>query len=262
MIDETKEWRAYADRLGFPKTQDAEKDYLQELMLYQIFNRSTNIIFRGGTAISKLYGSGRFSEDLDFILQNPTEVEVIKKLINRAIKGINLQYNANFKVEKYKNMLKYTIKIKGPLYAISNNPQSVQTLGLDMNLFERPMMDVKHMPRMPIYSDIPSYIINSLDVNELLADKIKALMERTEPVARDMYDSWILCRKYDTKPNLELVGKKMQLYGRTDNEEFSLERLKEKIEIVGKVWDSEMSRLVRNPPDYNEVKSYLLALLK
>ena len=223
--------------------------------------QSKGIVFRGGTAISKLYGSGRFSADLDFILENFIEDRVIKKLINKVIKGINLQYDADFKGEKYRNMLKYTVKIKGPLYVISHNPQSVQTIGLDINLFERAIKEVKYISRTPIYSDIPIYIINSLSKEELLADKIKALAERVEPVARDLYDSWILCKKYNIKPDLELVSKKMELYGKAENEKFSLEELTTKIERIGKIWDSEMSRLTRNPPSYSDVKNYIIKML-
>ncbi len=256
-MDDIKEWRTYSDRLSFPKTQDAEKDYLQELMLYWIFKKSNNIVFRGGTAISKLYGSGRFSEDLDFILDKKMDAEIINKIIKKAIKGFNMQYPANFKLETYRNMLKYVIKVKGPLYTISHNPQSVQTIDLDVNLFERPIMGVKSISRIPIYPDIPPYIISSLDINELLADKIKALMERKEPVARDLYDSWILCKKYNIKPNFEMVKDKMQRYGKVENEEFSLKELKSRIDEIGKVWDFEMSRLTRNPPSYSDVKDYI-----
>jgi predicted nucleotidyltransferase component of viral defense system len=158
-------------------------------------------------------------------------------------------------------MLKYVLKIQSPLYAVSNSQRAVQTIQLDINLFERPLMHVKEAFRRPIYPDIAPYLLNSLEAEELLADKIKALVERIEPVARDLYDAWLLSTKYELKPDLELVGKKMQLYGRKSGEQFSLEVLKERIASIKGVWDSEIGRLLRDPPSYDEVAKGFLEKL-
>ena len=56
---------------NFPDPYLAEKDYLQEIMLHDIYtNRKSTrtFAFKGGTALSKFYSSDRFSEDLDFTL--------------------------------------------------------------------------------------------------------------------------------------------------------------------------------------------------
>ena len=262
-VSETSEWRLYAGKLGFSKTEYAEKDYLQELMLYWLFNgkMSGTLVFRGGTAISKLYGSGRFSEDIDLVMSESAEENAVTRAMDSAIKGMKLQYATEARKERYRNMLKYVLKIQGPLYAVSNSPQAVQTIQLDINLFERPLMHVKEAFRRPIYPDIAPYLLNSLEAEELLADKIKALVERIEPVARDLYDAWLLSTKYELKPDLELVGKKMQLYGRKSGEQFSLEVLKERIASIKVVWDSEIGRLLRDPPSYDEVAKGFLEKL-
>jgi predicted nucleotidyltransferase component of viral defense system len=103
------------------------------------------------------------------------------------------------------------------------------------------------------------YILSSLEAEELLADKIKALVERIEPVARDLYDAWLLSTKYGLKPDLELVSKKMRLYGRKSGERFSLEELKERVAPIKAVWDSEMGRLLCFTPGL--VKSVNLGFL-
>ena len=222
---------------------------------------SKTLIFRGGTSISKLCGSGRFSEDLDFILENGADAGTISEGVNAALKGISLQYAVESKAERYRNMLKYTLKVRGPLYIASHNLQSVQTIRLDINLFERPLMKIRQASRMPIYPDIAPYVINSLGEEELLADKIKAIMERTEPVARDLYDAWILCAKYGIKPSLHLVESKMRLYGRYENESFSLTKLKDRIRRIGEIWDREMPRLMKSAPSFAVASKSLLESL-
>ena len=45
-----------------------EKDYLLEMVLFLIKEHGKDLIFKGGTALYKLYSLNRFSEDLDFTL--------------------------------------------------------------------------------------------------------------------------------------------------------------------------------------------------
>ena len=44
----------------------AEKDYFQELILLGISREAPELVFKGGTALYKMHGLNRFSEDLDF----------------------------------------------------------------------------------------------------------------------------------------------------------------------------------------------------
>ena len=263
-IYETDRWRAYANALGFVKTEDAEKDYLQELLLYWLssYNSKGILIFRGGTAISKLYGSGRFSEDLDFVLKEERDPESILGVVEKAIKGIKLQYDLEYSVERYKNMLKYVMKIKGPLYALTSNAQAVQTIRLDINTYERTMLDTVLLNRVAIYEDMKPYMLTTVSKEELLADKIKAMLERIEPVARDLYDAWILIKKHGLKPDLALVGRKMKLYGREENERFSKAELDNRIRQIGKVWDIELKRLIRVVPEYMQVSGEFLSSIR
>ena len=47
--------------------KNAEKDYLLELLLFLLASETgKKLVFKGGTALYKLYSLNRFSEDLDF----------------------------------------------------------------------------------------------------------------------------------------------------------------------------------------------------
>jgi predicted nucleotidyltransferase component of viral defense system len=54
------------------------REYTQLLFLKELMNQnySKNIFFKGGTAIRLLFGGERFSEDLDFSVQGPTDLFV------------------------------------------------------------------------------------------------------------------------------------------------------------------------------------------
>ena len=68
-----------------------EKEYLLKLFLYFYYKRYNDAIFKGGTCLKFLFGLDRFSEDLDFNVNEPLkfrkQVRIILKDISQA--GIN-----------------------------------------------------------------------------------------------------------------------------------------------------------------------------
>jgi len=95
-----------------------EKDYLQDIMLYNIYSFSTNeFVFKGGTAFSKFYYSDRFSEYLNFVMQNVESDRLVyaKTIIDSVIK--NIPYPSEYKEEPEMNKYKTidtTILVQGP----------------------------------------------------------------------------------------------------------------------------------------------------
>src|SRR3990167_3542874 len=81
---------------GLFNKEYAEKDYFQDLLLFNIYKQTNLLIFKGGTALYKLYGLQRFSEDLDFTLIGDLDIEKTMKnsvSIKAAFKGIITKYN-------------------------------------------------------------------------------------------------------------------------------------------------------------------------
>lgn len=258
---EIARWRRYSDSLGFAKTEHAEKDYLQELLLLYIFSGklAKGAVFRGGTAISKVYGSGRFSEDIDLILDKEVDAHEVKDDMAAVFRNMNLRYVTEYKMAEYRNMLKYEAKINGPIYAIAKNQQAKQSVRIDLNTYERPLLGINRLQRTTIYEDIRPYTLSVLSPKELLADKIKAVLERTEPVARDIYDAWIIMKKFSVKPDVGIIDRKMREFGKNKGEIFSVKELSDRVKTAGKRWKEELSRLMLSVPDYKNVSSEFLA---
>ncbi|MBI5046809.1 nucleotidyl transferase AbiEii/AbiGii toxin family protein, partial [Candidatus Micrarchaeota archaeon] len=71
-------------REGIPQAV-VEKDYVLSVVLNEIskLKLRENIVFKGGTAIKKIYfHEARFSEDLDFTVLGVTKTEILKELKN------------------------------------------------------------------------------------------------------------------------------------------------------------------------------------
>ncbi len=260
---EISKWRSYAQTLGFAKTEHAEKDYLQELLLSELYSGKIGkvLIFRGGTAISKVYGSGRFSEDLDFIISKDAIADELNREVEAAINRLNFYYATKFEAKHFRNMFKYGIKIDGPVYAITRNVQARESVEVDVNTYESPLYEANEVYRVPIYSDIRPYMLKVASIKELLADKVKAMLERTKPVARDLYDAWILIKKYRIKLDITAVDKKMKMFGKHPGEEFSTELLLERVKAIERQWNTELSRLMVAVPKYKDVASSFKAAI-
>lgn len=254
-IGDAEYWRGYAKQMGFAKTEQAEKDYLQDLLLMELYGveHAEWLVFRGGTAIAKLYNSGRFSEDLDFILSRAEDRAHVIQKVESGIRGMSYYYDLEHVKKDYKNMTKYTLKVNGPMYAATLNPQSRQTISMDINLFERPAFDPIKKQVVPKYTDLRPYLLTVASEKELAADKIKAIMERPRPVARDLYDLWVLVRRYGTAVDLNAAKEKLIAYPRAEPVRFTPASFDNKLLEIGKVWNDELKSLMRDVPRYEDV---------
>lgn len=80
---------------GIPE-EFIQKDYYVSLLLKEMVELNLNIIFKGGTSLSKCYKViDRFSEDIDVNIQSPTKLNnqkrrELKETIENAISNTNL----------------------------------------------------------------------------------------------------------------------------------------------------------------------------
>ena len=251
---ELDRWRGYSRMLGFAKPEQAEKDYLQELILLAVYSGTdSGLVFRGGTAIAKFYGSGRFSEDLDFVSTADAPKAALERQVEAAIRALEVRYEARHVKKSYKNMIRYDIKIKGPIYLAAGSEQAKQTVKIDLNIWEHALLPPESRTRVAIYEDLKPYQAVVADRRELLADKAKAMLERTRPMARDLFDAWLLVKRYGIRQDKELIERKISEYGNRSGERFSMRDLKNRIREMRKWWDDELSRLTSTVPNYGEV---------
>lgn len=89
-----------AERAGVPP-EIIEKDYCIELLLFYLANNNRlreNFIFRGGTALKKIYFPDyRFSEDMDFLVKEEENFNGYQRSLIKTIEKINVEYPFNLK---------------------------------------------------------------------------------------------------------------------------------------------------------------------
>ncbi len=192
-----------AKRTGLTLYQQ-EKDYLIKLFLYNYFRRFDSAVFKGGTCLRYLYGTDRFSEDIDFnITIQPKEFATQVNRILKEVKLVGIE-SGFIKKELFKDAYTCEIRFYGPLYKGTNQTQNKFRIdaGKRGGIIKEPRWEL-------ISSEYPEtrehFLIQTMDEQELLAEKLKTLFERGK--GRDLYDVWFLT-KIGVKINLDLYYKK------------------------------------------------------
>lgn len=231
-----------------------EKDYVEELFLDEIYAATGELVFKGGTALSKFYNSIRFSDDLDFSLVHGSSENKLSVLLDRVIGRISEEYP--LKVMRRKNnadMLVYELSMRGPLFEILNK---YQHLKIEIDKKASVLEKTEIFRRNPIYIDLKPYVAVVMNRKEILSEKIVALLYRHNVKARDLYDIYFLT-KSGVDFEVSMIDRKMKEYGHT----FTKGRLLARMEQLGPIWNKELGRLLPESKfvKYNDVKEDIMA---
>ncbi|MGC8568209.1 MAG: nucleotidyl transferase AbiEii/AbiGii toxin family protein [Candidatus Micrarchaeia archaeon] len=233
-----------------------EKDYLQDLLLYQVYANSSNeMVLKGGTAFAKFYNSDRFSEDLDFTLsegvENPEEFS--KSIIECAVK--RLEYSHSYKEEPYINeygTVTSTIFVEGPRY--NGKESTLQQISFEISTLSKLYIGREALPRNPIYADARPYVALVMKQEEIIAEKIRALMSPTRKhKERDLYDIYFFIGK-GTYVNKDIVHRKLS-EAEIDS---SMERFKKAIDSVERNWESLEPMVQHRLEDFSYIRDYVV----
>lgn len=226
----------------------AEKDYFQAVALFIIYqNYGKELVFKGGTALSKCFGLNRFSEDLDFTAKEKPDIAKIEN----GFKRFKIDFEKE--PEEYPDGLKTVFRIKGPLYA--GIRQSLCRFTIDISLREKVLLkpEIKTIGRF--LEEIPSFEVFVMQQKEILAEKIRALMTRNK--ARDIYDLWFLLNK-GIEFDRELANEKMKYY----KEKFDLGLFYKRLKMKKPIWEPELRPLVPRVPDFKAVLAFIIDKIK
>lgn len=233
--------------LGFTIWQ-AEKDYLQHLFLLFLSRRSRGeLIFKGGTALQKAYGLGRFSIDLDFNLGQP-DFDV-KGLLEKIASDLSFfGYKAVFGVQDGKLSKPSFLEVEGPLY--EGTEKTLSTLRIDISMRETVLLEPRTVEIMPVYPDMPPYFATVMALEEILSEKVRAIMCRAS--ARDVYDLWFLLNK-NVKPDFSMIGRKLEYCKMKYGQKSFLDAVDRRNEV----WENEIGQLLQAVPDFSSVRGYI-----
>lgn len=169
------------------------REYFQHLFLFNFYKgkESEHFYFKGGTALKLIFNSPRFSEDLDFSADKNsfTFENVFEKVLLQIQKeGID----ANL-LESKKTTNGHLAIIKFTIY---NERFEIKT---EVSYRKKNLIGEKLL----VFSDFfPSYVVNVLQVGDLIGEKQTALLERRK--ARDFFDLYFILRNHNLRRFLKI----------------------------------------------------------
>ncbi len=235
------ELKKYCSQLKFNAGQ-AEIDYLQHLFLFFLSQHSAqHLIFKGGTALQKCYALPRFSIDLDFTSKNKNSSLELIRAICKEIEQFG--YPTTF--EEVKTLGEtFVLKISGPLRGVSF--MSIARLQIEISQRESLLIEPMRVKISPIYHDLKSYSILAMAPEEILSEKIRAIMTRNKP--RDVFDLYFLLSK-GISLHLNFINSKLAYYQEVFNRKKFIEKVKEK----KAVWQQELQEYCSVVPEFEKV---------
>ena len=243
-----KELEAPGRSLGFNAYQ-AEKDYLQHAFLSSLYAVSASeFVFKGGTALQKAWGLDRFSEDMDFTFSGKDER--MAGLVESAVHNFQQFTEASLsKGDRKADSFAAIVKAKGPLY--DGTERSLQTIRIEVSLRESVLAPPSARRIVPLYADLRPYVALCMGLDEVLAEKVRAILTREKP--RDVYDAWFLLRK-NASFSKEKADAKLAYYGK----KFTPTQFAAAVASKQRLWEKEMRVLLRNVPPFGETSQELL----
>jgi len=233
---------------------NAEKDYLQDLMLFSLYSYvSQSFVFKGGTCLYKIYKLERFSEDLDFTLTKNIDINgIINKIIaDLSLLGVKGKIK---EIKEYRNEINARLFFIGPLYNGSISSQCF--IPLNISKKENILLEPKREKIIPIYKEIGNFYVFAMHEKEILAEKARAILTREKP--RDVYDLWFLLKK-GAGFDLNLVNKKLKLYDLI----FDLDKFVSSIKRKKGLWQTDLKNLILGElPNFNNIAKDIIQYLK
>ncbi|WP_225587073.1 nucleotidyl transferase AbiEii/AbiGii toxin family protein [Algoriphagus sp. Y33] len=248
--------------------------------IFSIPECRNNLIFKGGTCLRKCYFEDyRFSEDLDFTAINPNFV-LDRKLLDQIVKLVAERTDIPLYVEELKP-LKFKDELTGfaakvkfwgadhPRNQAPAPPQRWQTsIKIEIILYEEMIFPPENRKVHHAYSDQLSDIANSVpcySLQEVLAEKLRALIQRSYTAPRDFYDIWYLSQNVadlNWPKIVEAFHLKMKFKGLefTGIDQMINDENDKRLQAV---WKNSLGHQIsaKNMADYSQVKDEIIELL-
>jgi len=237
---------------GVPETTII-RDYALGWLLKAINDLSGSFALKCGTGIRKAYIEDyRFSVDIDFTL---TENLEIKKLLQEAVKHSRRESGIEFEDEVNMKTVKtgFEAKIRFRLFYRFPMMLKVDITTIDNELIVRPL---KRRRLIHPFSDESEAMVLAYSLEEIMAEKIRSLFERTRP--RDLFDVWYLSDILDTNKVLPLVERKFT----PRKVEFNIERFTQRKEAFSSAWKPSFKNQLKEQPNFESVFSKVESLLQ
>jgi len=203
--------KEYAVELAQNQASPADKlnilrEYLQAFVMRSLHESEayTCLSFVGGTALRFAFDLPRFSEDLNFSLEDPAGYKPIRWMEKLKRDMILAGFDTKLSWNDRKTVHSAWIKVAGLLKDVGLSAMANENLSVKLEIDSCPPAGAESV-RTVINRHL-MFAVRHHSLPSLMAGKVHALMTRKYAKGRDWYDLlWYLSRRPSTEPNLILL---------------------------------------------------------
>ena len=256
MISNT-EIREHARSDGVPEST-IERDYAQNWFLNALNSIDNKMVLKGGTGIRKAYVEGyRFSDDLDFTLLSKIDKrslnDSILKSIRNAKECCGIYFDDNIRLDENINGYEGTIYFR--IIRRTGSPHKIK-LDITGNLKEKIIFNPLRRKLIHNYSDELKSKILIYPLNEIIAEKLRAIFEITRP--RDIYDIVHVWDKVDKLSIPKIFMEKCEYKDVNPDVKYLIN----KKDDFKHAWEASLQHQLKIVPDFDLIFNKILKILK
>lgn len=184
------------------------REYLQARILgsLQRAGAMTAIAFHGGTALRFLYGLPRFSEDLDFAVEDPKRGFDIRNSLRRLRSSFEAEnYRVDLRLRTSTTVHNGYVKFPGLLHELGLSARREEALRIKLEIDTNPPQGAGL--ETTLVRRYETLRLHHHDRSSLLAGKLHAVLQRSWTKGRDLFDLlWYLTDREWPEPNLRLLN--------------------------------------------------------
>jgi Uncharacterized conserved protein len=187
-----------------------DKDWVLGHFLSELFSNEwaqNSLIFKGGACLKKCYFRDyRFSKDLDFTLTDK-KINITNQILQNICDTITSKIGILFSAVKIDTILcnnmtvGYETRVRywGANHKQNQSPPEhnrwLTEIKIEIVFYEKVVNDIVRLPILGDYSDsyyFENKLIPCYSLTEIIAEKFRALIQKSYPAPRDYYDLWKL----------------------------------------------------------------------
>ena len=184
------------------------REYLQARILgaLQRAGAMTSLAFHGGTCLRFLFSLPRYSEDLDFALENPGPGYDLRAWLMSVRAELSREgYEVELRLREHRAVHSAHVRFPGVLYELRLSPHRTEGLSVRIEVDSRPPAGAT--TTVSLVRRHETLRLFHHDRASLLADKLHAVLQRPYTKGRDLYDLiWYLSDPEWPAPNLSLLN--------------------------------------------------------
>ncbi|MFO8034519.1 MAG: nucleotidyl transferase AbiEii/AbiGii toxin family protein [Candidatus Bipolaricaulota bacterium] len=195
------------------------REYLQAHLLFSLQSARAfeQLAFVGGSALRFLHGLRRFSEDLDFSLEHPSQYD-LHRLARRIERDLSMAgFDVGLHLRERTAVHTVSVRVGEILHEAELTSHKAQKLAIRLEVDTNPPAGASTETTLVNRHFLLALVHH--DLSSLMAGKVHAVLSRPHIKGRDIYDLlWYLSRREPVRPNISLLRNALAQTGWTGDD--------------------------------------------